>query len=479
MSDLEVTTEWTTDGKLQVTVRNGEVAFADRCDPASARSRGALLKSLADQFSAMDTDALEHQLLQEVDRRRKPNQAQPEDPAAAGDAELLTTPSDLIATAHEWLRSRDLLTNLTRDFQTAGVVGEHGLALTIYLIGTSRLLSKPLAGIVQGSTSSGKSHVIDTVGGLFPPESTLLATDLTTNALYYLPKGSLRHRFVVAGERSRVEDDGRAEATRALREMLSAGVLRKVLPQKHGDIIETVVIENPGPIAFVESTTLAEIFEEDRNRALLLTSDDGEEQTRAVVSAIAERYAGGKSDDPEHLRQLHHTVQRLLRRVQVTVPFAPLLAERMPTDRPEARRAIHQVLGLVQAIALLHQFQRLHDPQHGDPVTATVADYRVARKLLAEPLARALGAALPDHVVSFAEWLQESTKLGEAWTVTDLGGRVGCRWGRTTLYDLTKALRAVGFLHDAGMSGRSQQNRIVGPLPDAATTWLPSAEDLQ
>ena len=137
------------------------------------------------------------------------------------------------------------------------------------------------------------------------------------------------------------------------------------------------------------------------------------------------------------------------------------------------------MLAIVQSVALLHQFQRHEDPQHGSVVLADLADYRVARRLLAAPLARALGAALPDHVVSFAEWLQKATKAGEAFTVAYLIGRDGCRWSRTTLYDLVKPLYAVGFLADAGTEGRSTRHRIAGPLPDAAATWLPAAEDLK
>src|SRR5262249_10305489 len=156
----------------------------------------------------------------------------------------------------------------------------------------------------------------------------------------------------------------RAEATRALREMIGSGVLRKVLPQKYGDRIETVIIEAEGPIAFIESTTLACVFDEDANRALLLASDDSDNQTRAVVDAIAQSYVSRDDAEAERARQVHHAAQRMLRRVDVQVPFAPTLATAMPVDRPEARRAIHQVLVAVQAVALLHQFQRIERPEH-------------------------------------------------------------------------------------------------------------------
>ena len=41
---------------------------------------------------------------------------------------------------------------------------------------------------------------------------------MTPQALFHMKPGSLAHRFVVAGERSQLENDERADATRALRE---------------------------------------------------------------------------------------------------------------------------------------------------------------------------------------------------------------------------------------------------------------------
>tara|TARA_R110002072_G_scaffold264409_1_gene423110 strand:- start:14084 stop:15529 length:1446 start_codon:yes stop_codon:yes gene_type:complete len=481
MSDVfDFITERVSGGKLAVRVKNGQVRFADKCDPGSETSRKRLLKRLGDQLPELDTDDIEQRILQAADVPA-PTQAKEDelpDPSEAGDATLAETPQAVRDDALRMLKSPDLIERVCRDIATVGVVGEHALALTVYLVGVSRLLAKPLAAIIQGGSSSGKSHVVETTSSMFPDEVKLMATDLTPNALYYLTPGSLRHRFVVGGERSRVEDDDRAEATRSLREMLSGGCLRKVLPVKNGDTIETKVIASQGPIAFIETTTLATIFEEDANRAILLASDDGERQTDAVVNAIAARYAGSTADaGVDQVLQLHHAAQRMLRRVEVVVPFAPAIASKMPKDRPEARRAIHQVMAAVQAIALLHQFQRTDNPQHGTVIEASLADYRCARTILAEPLARALGNALPDHVASFAEWLQ-ATVQSQAFTVKSLQGRDGCRWSRASLYDLVKPLQGCGFLADAGMDGRSQMMRVAGPLPDLAVTWLPDPEAL-
>src|SRR5262249_50561816 len=153
-------------------------------------------------------------------------------------------------------------------------------------------------------------------------------TQMTPQALFHMPPGALRHRLIVAGERSRKEDDDTAEATRALREMISAGRLSKLMPTKVGGLLETVLIEQEGPVAYVESTTLKTVFEEDENRCLSLFTDEREEQTRSIIDRIANDCAsGGNNEEARKIVQRHHALQRKLRRREVVVPFAIRLGQ--------------------------------------------------------------------------------------------------------------------------------------------------------
>ncbi|NMC19938.1 MAG: hypothetical protein GYA33_05895, partial [Thermogutta sp.] len=259
---------------------------------------------------------------------------------------------------------------------------------------------------LQGPSSSGKSFVLDRVADLFPPEAVLRATALTTNALYYLPPGSLRHRFVVAGERSRIEDDERAEATKALREMISSGKLTKaVAVARQGSEPETILIEQPGPIAYGETTTLMKVFDEDANRCLLLTTDERPVQTKRIITTLGRRYATGCKGDAERIIAKHHAMQRLLavEAAPVRVPFAERLAEAFDHGRVEARRAFPHVIGMVMASALLHQRQRQRDADGA--ILAAADDYQLARHLLAGPMRRSLGGGVSGGAARFLDRL--------------------------------------------------------------------------
>ena len=204
---------------------------------------------------------------------------------------LAEMPAELQTRMADTLRSPELLRWIADGIGQMGVAGEHSLALNIYLTGTSRLLDSPLAVIVQGPSASGKSYVIEKLAGLFPEEAVLMATDITPNALYYLAAGELEHRFVVAGERSRRQNDDTAQGTKALREMISSGWLRKLLMIADPEGPKAVLVEQQGPIAYVESTTAPEVFEEDANRCLVLQPDERPEQTRLTLARERPRAA--------------------------------------------------------------------------------------------------------------------------------------------------------------------------------------------
>lgn len=298
----------------------------------------------------------------------------------------------------------DLLKRIVMDIRACGVAGEHELTATIYLIGTSRLLNRPLAGIVQGPTASGKSYIVERVGELFPPEAVISATQMTPQALYHLPPGSLVHRFIVAGERSRIDGNEAAEATRTLREMISAGRLMKLMPVKKDGEIVTLRIEQDGPIAYVETTTLTRIFEEDLNRCILIQTDEQPEQTRRILKTLAaSRNIAGGANGVAAVLQRHHALQRMLKPCPVVIPFASTLADLFPIKRVEARRAFGHLLSMVEALTLLHQRQRTRDAD--GRLLAAPDDYALAKRLLDKPMARLLGGRVSDAARRFFDRL--------------------------------------------------------------------------
>jgi hypothetical protein len=272
----------------------------------------------------------------------------------------------------------------------------------------------------------------------------LYATSLTTNALYYFEPGTLRHRWIVAGERSRVEDDDKAETTRALREMIEAGRLTKAVATKENDKIVTKVIEQEGPIAFVETTTLTTVFDEDANRCLLLGTDERQEQTRRILDATAAAAAGRGKPDLDRARAVHHAAQHMIPRADVVIPFAGEVAALYPVRQLDARRHFRHLLALVKASALLHFRQRDRDDRGN--VVATLDDYQTAERLARGPLGAA-STGVSDGARAYLQALRENYPAGIVFTTAEAQkvgeGSKRARYGRLNELNAAGAVEQV------------------------------------
>lgn len=361
----------------------------------------------------------------------------------------------------EWLASDTRLVDaIVTDCQALGIVGERNLILAIYLIGTSRLLKSPLSGIVQGKSSTGKSYLVETIAKLFPPESVLHATRMSPEALYYY-EGGLAHKFVVAGERSRVSDDASADATGALRQLQSEGRITKLVTESKEGKFTASTVEQVGPISYVETTTVkaTKIFPEDLNRALLLKTDESENHTRNILALSASKYEQqAKPVDVAVIVDKHRAFQAMLKRREVFIPFASKLLAKIPARNVEARRVGPQILSVIEAVAILHQHQRQADTQ--GRVVATIDDYQVAANILRQPLRTSLGvrsgptllyqkiadAFSGDKIFDTAQvqkldlkagertvrtWLTNLVEHGCVEQVTKAAGRIPAKWRLT------------------------------------------------
>jgi len=107
------------------------------------------------------------------------------------------------------------------------------------------------------------------------------------------------------------------------------------------------------------TTTAITMDEELLNRCLVLTVDEGREQTCAIhgrqrTSQTLEGLLA--RTEREHVVRLHHRAQRLLRPLAVVKPLAETLL--YGDERTRSRRDHAKYLSLIQAVTLLYQHQR-------------------------------------------------------------------------------------------------------------------------
>jgi DNA primase catalytic core len=296
------------------------------------------------------------------------------------------------------LNDPKLLDRILADFAACGVVGEETNKLVGYLAAVSRKLDAPLAVIVQSTSAAGKTALMEAVLAFVPPEERVKYSALTGQALYYLSDADLKHKILAI-----VEEEGAERASYALKLLQSEGELTIASTGKdpHTGRMVTQEYRVEGPVMIFLTTTAVDIDEELLNRCLVLTVDEGREQTAAIHRLQRERETlAGLLRKEERGRVLatHRAAQRLLRPLAVVNPFAEQLT--FLDDRTRTRRDHGKYLALIRCVTLLHQYQRpvktiTHDGKSLAYVEATLADIEAANRLAHEVLGRCLDEMPP------------------------------------------------------------------------------------
>lgn len=350
------------------------------------KSRAGFLDSVSKK-TGIDIEELDRVFFDHIDRLK--TITQPESISKPLD----DCPAHIREQAMDMLKSPELFDIISRDIEAVGIAGEKDLCRQLYIIMTSRILNKPLSGIVFGASSSGKSYLIETVSKLMPQESVLQAHDITDEALYYLEPGALEHRIVIAGERIEDKNNRRGKAednTKALREMLASGKLSKLVTTKDKDGKPVACrIEQAGPIVYLESTTSTGIHDEDATRLLPLVTDESYQQTEMIIDAMRKNAMGQTGSDKlkESIILKHQTAQRILRPARVHIPYVHSL--NLPYGVVSTRRAFEQLLSMIKAVALLRQYQKEAIEENGVlTIKADDGDYEIVYPLIMEIFAR-------------------------------------------------------------------------------------------
>ena len=254
------------------------------------------------------------------------------------------------------LKDPRLLQKVPADMETLGHVGEETGKILAYLIAVSRKLPRPLAGIIISQAAAGKSGLVEVVQELTPPEDVEFFSRITPQALYYMERDALKRKLLIIEERT-----GGEGADYSIRTLQSRQKLTQAVPIKDPNTgkIRTMTFEVEGPIAYLETTTSAQINHENATRCFEIYLDESVEQTKRIHQA--QRAAKTKEGlvrkaRSEAVKRRHHNLQRVLKEVVVEIPYAPLLD--FPVDSLRTRRDHERFLSLIEAVTFLFQYQR-------------------------------------------------------------------------------------------------------------------------
>ena len=297
------------------------------------------------------------------------------------------------------LKSPDILTQIGEDAEVCGIVGERANLVTAYLAAISRKLSKPLAVLIQSTSAAGKSALMDAVLAFIPQEEQVSYAAMTGQALFYLGETALKRKVLAIAE-----EEGARDAAYALKLLQSQGDL-SIASTGKDPVTGKLVTQDyrvEGPVALMMTTTAIDLDEELKNRCLVLSVNEGQQQTRAILERqrFEETLEGLVArQQKQAVLTRHQNAQRLLKPLHVVNPYAGHLT--FLSDKTRMRRDHRKYLGLIRAIALLHQYQRpiksitTEDGEIIEYVEATLDDIEQANLLAADILGRTLDELAP------------------------------------------------------------------------------------
>lgn len=398
--------------KINLLVAQAEAYYVDTVDLYSARQRQQYGASAATELGVgealLKADLGRLLLALEAEQQARIAAATAVEPAVPAMSEAERE------AALALLRDPQLLTRISADAEACGIVGERTNTLVGYLAAVSRKLERPLAVLIQSSSAAGKSSLMDALLAFVPAEERLKYSALTGQSLFYLGETNLQHKILAI-----VEEEGASRASYALKLLQSEGELTIASTGKDpqtGHLV-TQQYRVAGPVMILLTTTAITLDEELLNRCLVLSVDEGREQTEAIHRRQrARRTLAGLAAGQAKARLLrdHQNAQRLLRTLPVVNPYAEQLT--FLSDQTRTRRDHEKYLTLIDALALLHQYQRPIKTTPGpdgaplEYVEATLDDIVQANVLAHEVLGRALDELPPQTrrvLARLCAWVQE------------------------------------------------------------------------
>jgi DNA primase len=276
----------------------------------------------------------------------------------------------------DFLSKPNLIKRFNELIGKAGVVGEENNRVFLFCIAASCGMPDTLHALIQGSSGSGKTHLLVKVSSFIPDEDVKRFTRVTESSFYNYGMYDLKNKLIC------LEDlDGmKEEAQLAFRELQSREMLSSSTTGQdekgNNRAYEKIVY---GPIASMACTTKGEIYEDNMNRCFLIAVDETREQTGRIIQ-YQNRKASGKIDGQEE-RRITEFIQNCLRMLkphEVINPYADKV--QLPEEAHKIRRLNDLYQSFVKQMTLMNQYRRKKD-QKGRLITEK-EDLQVAAEIM-------------------------------------------------------------------------------------------------
>ena len=290
-----------------------------------------------------------------LDQHREENTNQTDE-----ESKKVTLPKETESKCLDFLKSQNLLSEINDLIGKSGVVGEEKNRLFLFGIASTYKMENTLHALIQGTSGSGKTHLLATIMDFMPPEDTINLTRVTESSFYNYGEYELSNKLIGMEDFDGLEE----KAELAFRELMSKGMISSSTSGKneHTGQIAAYIKTVYGPIASLSATTKGEIYEDNMSRCFLISVDESVGQTANIIK-YQNNKAAGQIDRKEEkeIREFLRNCMRLLQSLDVVNPFANKID--LPKEAHKIRRLNDLFQSYVKQITLLNQYQRKKDAQ--------------------------------------------------------------------------------------------------------------------
>lgn len=342
----------------------------------------------------------------------------------------------------DFLKRKHLLKNLNTEIGKAGIVGEENSRMLLFLIIISYLNRNPLHALVQGSSGSGKTHLISRIADLMPQEDVLRFTRITESSLYNWGEFDLFEKVVIIEDLDGLKED----ALYALREFISNQVLRSsvTIKDKKGNNKSSHKIVK-GQFSSLSATTKGETYEDNMSRSFLIAVDESKEQTQRIIKHQNKRNAG--EIDPNQSQKAINFIQQVVRNLkvyEVVNPYATQL--QLPEKVHKIRRLNEMYQAVIKQVTFLNQYQR--QLTKDNQLITEIEDIEQATEVLFESIVLKVDE-LDGSLRQFFERLKKYVKNeGQEFILRDVRQDLGI--SKTQLFRYMQSLTELEYVRQIG-----------------------------
>jgi DNA primase len=391
-----------------------------------------------------------HELINNLEKYRK--EASREKPKTKNRHQLRDITQRQETEAINQLNQNNLDQIIMEKLQQTGIIGEEKNALFLFLILLSHKMKRTLHAMVQGTSGSGKSHLISKVADTMYDQNKIKRfTRVTDKSFYNYGEYDLQNTGII------LEDyDGLSEeAEMAWRELQSNNKLSSSVSQKNEQTGEIHTGEKYvfGPIASLVATTKFRIYEDNESRVFTIAIDESEAQTERVLEYMAKK--ASKEITAEQETQIQIELQNIvyfLKAYQVQNPYRLEL----PKNVKHRRRLTQMLHDFIEQVTILYQYQR--EKQNETTLITTVQDLEIAVDLMFNSIvikADELDGILRQFYENLKTYIE---KKGQNYEFTQREIRQEFRISKTQAFRYFTELQELEYIHKSNVGSRNTHN---------------------